>query len=297
MKKIINALACHYETLTMNTRTLALAVACAVCGTEVQAIGDSLAYLSPADTVFIEIAPDQTKYTTHTFAPRQTVYSLSRFYAQDIDQLYRLNPELRQGEPTIGQQVRIAVPNVAIRRYRGEDFDKSAYSPLCYRIRPGETMYGIAKTIFRMPVDTLMAVNGLASHALTPGQVVQVGWIPVAGAGDLVRKRPLDPLQKVNYANYLKYEKQATPRSERRGVASWTEGTGEASGRLYALSSEYPAGSIVKLTNPANRQFAYVEIIGKLASNVRKASVDIRVSGTAARLLGAESGNFYVVME
>ncbi|MFK8055524.1 MAG: LysM peptidoglycan-binding domain-containing protein [Saprospiraceae bacterium] len=263
----------------------------------VSATGDSLSYLTPQDTVMLEIAPDQSKFTTHTFAPKQTMYSLSRFYAQDIDQIYGLNPQLTNRSPNIGEQVKIAVPNKTIKRFRDEDFDRNTYAPICYEVQKGETMYNVAKRVFRMPVDTLMSVNGLTTTILSPGQILQVGWMPIGGSADKITKRELSPLQRKSYANYKMHKAQSSNPKPIRGVASWTPGTGEASGSLFALYDGARPGTYLKVTNTANKKYAYVRVIGKPSHNSRKEQIDIQVSGTTARLLGVTKGNFYVIVE
>ena len=262
-----------------------------------QATGDSLSYLTPQDTVMLEIAPDQSKFTTHTFAPKQTLYSLSRFYAQDIDQIYGLNPELSSRAPDIGEVVRIAVPNKTITRFREDGFERSKYAPICYEVRKGETMYNVAKRVFRMPVDTLLAVNGLKSTVLSPGQILQVGWMSISGSATKIKKRELSPLQRKSYANFKMYKLQGSTKQAIRGVASWTPGTGEASGSLFALYNGARPGSYLKVTNPTNNKYAFVRVIGKPSQNSRKEQIDIQLSGTTARLLGVSKGNFYVMIE
>ncbi len=281
----------------MNIYTYLLALGALACARPAAATGDSLRYLVSTDTVMLEIAPDQRKYTQHTFAPKQTLYSLSRFYAQDIDQLIELNPVLAKAQPNIGQTVKVAVPNVAITRYRTAGFSESQYSKVCYTVRPGETMYKIARTIFRMPVDTLMAVNGLSTTTLSPGQVLQVGWMNVEGAASKIETRPLDPLQRVSHGNFAQYLRQGSKVHKQRHVASWTPGTGEASGQLFALVNGVEPGTYLKVTNATNHRTAYVRVIGSPANNTRQAQIDMQLSGTAARVLGATERNFYVIVE
>lgn len=261
---------------------------------------DTVVYLTPRDSVLLEIAPDHRKYTRHVVTPRQTVYSLSRFYAQDIDQVYALNPALADGQFGIGDTVRVAVPNVAITRFRGGDFRRGDYAGVYYRVGPGETMYHVAKTIFRMPVDTLLALNRLTSADLRVGQVLQVGWMSLDGAAAHIRPRALTPLQRENAANAAAYRRAATPAAKReltRGVATFTPGTGDASGKLFALYSGAPVGSYLRIGNTSDERVAYVRVIGKLPGNVRRDRVDVVVSGTVARLLGREGGNFYVTIQ
>ena len=261
---------------------------------------DTVVYLASRDSVLLEIAPDHRKYTRHVITPKQTVYSLSRFYAQDIDQVYALNPRLADGTLDIGDTVRVGVPNVAITRFRDSGFRAEDYAGVYYVVRPGETMYHVAKTVFRMPVDTLLALNGLRTPDLSVGQVLQVGWMSLSGAARHIKPRELSPLQRTNARNAQAYRAQSSASDRRelvRGVATFTPGSGDASGKLFALYSGAPVGSYLRIGNPANKHAAYVRVIGKLPANVRRERVDVVVSGTAARLLGASGGNFYVTIQ
>lgn len=258
---------------------------------------DSLRYLRATDTVMLEIERDLTKYTYHTFSPQQTVYALGRFYGQDVGEVLRWNPELAQAPASIGQRVRIPVPNRAITRFRGADWQRDSYAPVCYTVRPGETMFHVAKRVFRMPVDTLLAVNRLADHTLQPGQVLQVGWMALGGTPPLPdRAREMSPLERVNLANGRAHARQPA-RKPRTGAASWTPGTGEAGLRLFALTDWAPRGSYLRVANSANGRVAYVRVLGPAPDAVRRERVDVHLSATAAQLLGAGSGNFYVTVE
>jgi len=275
---------------------LAAALA-ATIGTALAATGDSTHYLTPRDTVMLEIADDQSKFTSHVFEPKQTLYSLSRFYAQGIDQLIELNPELAHGDPNVGQQIKVAVPNVAITRFRTAGFSESEYAPVCYTVRQGETMYKIAKRIFRMPVDTLLAVNALSSTTLQPGQIIQVGWISVNGAADKIKPRLISPLERRSLQNRRAYAAQQMHLRPKRLVASWTPGTGDASGKLYALYGAVQPGTMLKVTNAANGRVAYVQVIGRPGASSGMTRTGLQLSSTTATVLGATEGNFYVKVE
>ncbi len=288
----------HYTTHLL-TGALALLGSLAAGATAAPPPGDSITYLGAHDSVMLEIASDQSKFTKHVFAPRQTVYSLSRFYAQDIDQVYTLNPQLADRPPLVGEEVKVAVPNVAITRFRNADFRRWHYAKVYYKVQPGETMYHIAKTVFRMPVDTLLALNGLKTHNLAAGQCLQVGWMSLDGAAAHIKPLAIPSLQSVNLRNADQYARQGAPTLPQlqRGVATYTPGTGDASGQLFALYNGAPAGSLLRVGNSKTNQHAYVRVIGSLPDNVRRDKVDIVVSGTAAKILGASDRNFYVTIQ
>ncbi len=288
----------HYTTHLL-TVALALSASLGTARTAVTTDTDSVTYLGIYDTVMLEIAADQSKFTTHVFAPRQTVYSLSRFYAQDIDQVYSLNPELADRAPRVGEAVKIGVPNVAITRFRGPGFHRWKYAKVYYKVRPGETMYHIARTVFRMPVDTLLALNALASNSLASGQCLQVGWMSLSGSAQQIKPIAIAPLQSVNSRNASAYAAQGAPTLPQihRGVATYTPGSGDASGQLFALYNGAPTGSLLRVGNSKTQRHAYVRVIGSLPENVRRDKVDIVVSGTAAKVLGASDRNFYVTIQ
>lgn len=259
---------------------------------------DEVIYLNSQDTVLIDIDEDKRKFTKYTLKPQQTLYSLSRFFAQDISMLYSLNPELRHQQPQIGQELIIEVPNSAIVRFRTNDFKRKNFAPIYYTIKPGETMYKIAKNIFGMSVDTLTSLNSLEGTGLSIGQKVQVGWTPIKGSAHRIKKTAYNPLKSRNQRNYIKYKRQNQVGTYRRGVASWSKGSGEASGKLFALINNIPIGEYVKVKNLSNNKIAYVEVIGSLPTNTIREKVDIQISSTAARILGVRNpGNFYVILE
>jgi hypothetical protein len=56
--------------------------------------GDSLNYLNFKDTIFITIGNYQEKIFEHHIAPKQTLYSLAKFYGLSLTEVYYYNPEL-----------------------------------------------------------------------------------------------------------------------------------------------------------------------------------------------------------
>ena len=85
--------------------------------------GDSTQYLSIQDTIFLDFSVYQEKTFHHYIAPKQTLYSLAKFYGMSVEELYFYNPTLRDSAIAIGQQIKIPIPNKSIIRYKTEDFD------------------------------------------------------------------------------------------------------------------------------------------------------------------------------
>jgi hypothetical protein len=65
--------------------------------------------------------------------------------------LYELHPEF-QTEPVlkVGKFVSIPIPNRAIRRYKGSNFNPAKFVPICYVVQNGDNLFQISKRHFSM---------------------------------------------------------------------------------------------------------------------------------------------------
>ena len=161
------------------------------------ATGDSLRYLTAKDTIFLSIGSFSEKYFEHTIEPKQTLYSLAKFYGLSVEELYYFNNGLKENHIQIGMPIRVPIPNAAIKRYMESGFSPQDNAPVFYVVKRGDTMFRISKEYFRMPIELLMARNNLDGHSLKEGQQLHVGWISIHGVPDSLRQHaggPGDPL-------------------------------------------------------------------------------------------------------
>lgn len=264
------------------------------CATARGAItGDSLHYLVPGDTVFLMSNDYGDKYLLHQMEPKQTLYSLAKFYGLTVGGLYYYNPELRNNSIRVGQVIRVPIPNRAIRRYQGEEFNPMEYVPVFYRVKRGDTMYRIAKTYFRMPIEELAARNRLAETGLKTGQLLHVGWMNIHGIPEETRSGTGGPTAQRNQAMKEKYLAECRGREyEESGVAHWVNGN-ETAG-LYALHRNAKQNAIISVTNPWNNRTIYVKVIGNMSNRAYEDNIKVVLSPMAARLLGAVDPRFFV---
>ena len=89
---------------------------------------------------------DGKKYYIHKFEKGQSLYAVSKFYAANLDQLYLLNPELKNGVKA-GQEIKIpytgAESAIVSNTASVDAIDTLKY--LRYKITKGETVYSISK--------------------------------------------------------------------------------------------------------------------------------------------------------
>ncbi len=257
--------------------------------------GDSLNYLTPQDTIFLSSGLYGQKVFTHTMEPKQTLYSLSRFYGLSLDELYFYNPANEGGRYGVGSRIKIPIPNRSIIRYKPTDYTPDLYVPIYYVVKKGETMYHVAQRLFKLPIDTIMDRNYLIEPVLSVGHKLHIGWMNIQGVPDSYRQQKRGhPLWQKSYVYKKKYYSDKTRKKEyrRKGPAVFIEGT-KSTSDLLVMHRYAPVGSIVQITNPMKKRTLYAKVIAKTPSTY-DANVEIVVSPRVGKMLGVRDKKFYV---
>ncbi|MCB0641546.1 MAG: LysM peptidoglycan-binding domain-containing protein [Phaeodactylibacter sp.] len=257
--------------------------------------GDSLNYLTPKDTIFIYQASSGEKIFEHQIEPKQTLFSMARFYGLSLEEVYAFNPELRGQEIAVGTHVRIPIPNRAILRYLDSEEQLRELVPVCYVVRPGETLYRISKTYFKMPVDIVMYRNKLKDVSIQPGETLLMGWMSIYGIPDSVRSAVGGPLWQKSHSLRQQFSAQILDKrpTEERGIAHWQRDSKMSSTELMALHRKAPLGAILEVHNPMTGKKIYVKVVGRIPAFYEENQIVI-LSPTVAQMLGALDPNFYV---
>jgi LysM repeat protein len=256
--------------------------------------GDSLDYLTPQDTIFLSTGLYGQKVHTHVMAPKQTLYSLARFYGMTMDELYFYNPENEGGRYGTGSEIKIPIPNRSILRYKPKDYDSFFYVPICYVVDDGETLYHISNRVFKLPIDTIMDRNNLIDATLFKGQKLMIGWMDITGVPKKYRQYGGHPLWKKSYAFKAKYfaDKKVKQEVKRKGAAVYIKGA-KSTSDLFVMHRQAPVGSIVQVTNPMKRRTVYAKVVAKTPPTYDP-SIEIVVSPRVGKMLGARDDKFYV---
>jgi LysM repeat protein len=259
------------------------------------ATGDSTRYLAPKDTIFLNIDATGEKLFEHKIERKQTLFSLSKFYGLSVEELYYYNAGLKEESVSPGDKVLIPIPNRAIIRYKVQGFKAWKHVPVFYIVKKGDTMFRVAKTIFKMPVDSILQRNRLQSETVKVGQRLHIGWMSMDGIPEDFRKEVGNPLTRKNTALRKVYTREQGDRKikEHQGVAYWQKNSKEDSD-LYALHREAHRNSIIAVTNPMNKSVIYVKVIGKIPDTAYGSEVVVILSPLAAKALGAKDPRFFV---
>ena len=154
----------------------------------IKVTGDSLYYLTPQDTIFLSIDFYGEKVFDHHLAKGQTLYSLARFYGMQPEELLFYNPQIDPLNISIGDKVKIPIPNRAIVRKPNRLRNPKTALPIVHKIKRGETLYRLSKIYYRIPIDTIKSWNNMTSDVLNKDHELYVGWMDVEGIPDSVRK-------------------------------------------------------------------------------------------------------------
>jgi LysM repeat protein len=255
--------------------------------------------LSSTDHLFIEISNGQ-KYLLHTIRAGQTLYSIKKFYAIDLSDIYYSNPNISNtNDLKVGETLRIPVLSKALKRFQETDFDPNAYIPVYYMVRPSETMYRISKVYFRLPSEILMSRNQLLSESLSKGQVLHIGWIDKNGIPDSLKNFTGLPgiLGEESQKNKYRYEAVFNGKNEKtlQGTACWDKAMDlSAKNKLYVMCSYVPKNGVVRIENPMTGRQLYAKVVAAKPENSFTQGSVVVLTPTVAQALGGLDARFYV---
>ncbi|MDX1941897.1 MAG: LysM peptidoglycan-binding domain-containing protein [Saprospiraceae bacterium] len=262
---------------------------------KIKATGDSLRYLTPKDTIFLSVDEFGEKIFEHHIERKQTLFSLGKFYGLSVEELYYYNPGLKENVISIGQAIKVPIPNRAIIRYKQKGFDEKNHIPVIYIVKKGDTMFGVAKRFFRMDIADVMQRNALKSETLSIGQQLLMGWMNLEGVPEDYHDTGISPSARRNNAMRKIYfrEQGKAKEKEHQGVAFWQKQSKEDSD-FYALHRHAAINSVIEVNNPMSKVTVYVKVIGRIPDTAYDNNVAVVLSPLAAKTLGARDPRFFV---
>lgn len=117
-------------------------------------------------------------YINYTVITGDNVYSIARKYKTTVDEIYRLNPDAKNGIKA-GQVIKIPKTNV-----------QTSTSYIEYTVKKGETLYSISR-VNETTVETICSLNPQAKDGLKKGMVLKIPKKRIKSAGD----NPITPVK------------------------------------------------------------------------------------------------------
>ena len=260
------------------------------------AMTDSIpASLIPQDTVFINVTDNNNFSFKHTIQKSETLYSISQHYGLTMGDLYFFNPQIVSNLIAPGQQLNIPLPKKSILRFQSKNVNRDNYYALCYKVRKGDTAYNIARTRFKMPVDTLLERNSVITHKLDIGQVLHVGYLKKSGIPSEHHNFKLNPEWTEERLKEMAYKKGTGDRKgfNEAGAAYCKKGLKDRAGHSV-LHRTAKLRSYITIKNPMNGKTVRAKVLGRIPKSVHTKDVIVVVSQQTARALGGKDNRFYV---
>ncbi len=281
--------------LILKQYLLTLLVAVVFLAQSLGATGDSLYFLLPSDTVILHADPASGHLLfDHYLAPRQTLYGAARFYGLSLDDVYRLNPELRTGY-TAGTKVTVAIPRQVIQPSFSPD-SIAWFVPVRYRLGPGETVYGLTRRTLGLPDDQLIRrLNpGVDPQKLAPGEVLKIGYLRLDGIQADAQVEVADPYVLRNRSMRDLWEVSTIGKRLQisNGKAAWTN-HGDRN-EWMVLHRTAPIGSLIELEDPRSRKILYARVVARIPEQVYDSRVIVVVSPLLVKAFGVRDREFYV---
>jgi LysM repeat protein len=271
-----------------------------VClGSFLYGTGDSTHFLTNKDTIFLNIDFYGEKIFTHHLEKKQTVYSLAKFYGLNTPDLFFYNPDLDPTQTSIGQGIRVPIPDRVVIRKSPFKRNPENEIPVFHKVKKGETLYRISKSFYHIPMDTLALWNQLDSFSISIDQDLFVGVMKVSAIPDTMQKVNNDPFVLKSQELSLKFKSQGQDKllKSERGAAFWHKDQLNRSHELYALHREAEVGSVILVANPMTRKTAYVRVLGKIPDSAYPENIKLVLSARTAKILGAIDERFFVEIQ
>ncbi len=256
---------------------------------------DSVRFLQPTDSIFLSLEAGSGQLVfKHRLAPRQTLYSLAKFYGLSLQDIYYLNPKLQIAYNT-GDQVKVTLPRVAMKHFVSYD-SIDFYAPVFWVFGKGETLYGLTHRILKLPSDSILYVNNPTLQAATVkvGQKIFVGWLPIEGIPTEMQGEIEDPYVRMNQdlrAQWLLHS-EGKKLQTRNGKAAWIR-DGDRS-KFMALHRSAAPNSLIEVMDKRTGKILYCRVVGPIPGQLYDKTVEVVLSPLLVKAFGARDRFFYV---
>lgn len=144
--------------------------------------------------------PENLTPKTHEVQPKETLFGIAKQYKISVEELEKLNPEVKKEGLKIGQVIQLSAKKAA------ETVTITANEQgVFHEVRPKETLYSIAKQ-YKTTVEELEALNPESKSGLIIGQKITIKLGKKETTVKQEAKEEIKEPSKVVNGNYLTYE-------------------------------------------------------------------------------------------
>jgi LysM repeat protein len=223
--------------------------------------------------------PTKSNTNTHVVSSGETLYSISRTYGVEVEDIKRVNDltsnSLSQGQrliiPGSSTQPEFVVPNKS---------KKPSYE---YVVRTGDNIEALSEK-FDVPVDSIMKWNSLKNSRLALGQKLYFPF-EVDKEKEVVITE-VGTYKNTSYGSKMrKSEEGGVTKIIEEGVAKIIDGDFDTQ-NYFALHRNLRVGTVLEVKNLMNNEKTYVRVVGKLPNTGINKNTMIRLTPVAFKRLG-----------
>jgi len=127
------------------------------------------------DTLFVDFLPKVGMSFIHKVEPGSTLYSISKKYKVELDDIYKINKNLKNKPLEYGSTIYVPVnEGVLINK---KVLGNKNYERVYYKVKEKETIFRVAKIKLNISIDELKKINFLKSNEIKAGQILYVGYL------------------------------------------------------------------------------------------------------------------------
>lgn len=127
------------------------------------------------DTLFVDFLPKAGMSFLHNVEPGSTLYSISKKYQVELDDIYKINKNLKNKPLEYGSSIYVPVKE-GVLIYKKILGNKN-YEMVYYKVKEKETIFRVAKIKLNISIEELKRLNYLKSNEIKAGQILYVGYI------------------------------------------------------------------------------------------------------------------------
>lgn len=163
---------------------------------------------------------------THTVAPGETLFSISRQYDVTVDQIREWN-ELRDNIIGIGQVLIVGSDRQTRRPQTERPQQQTRSEVIIHTVEPGQTLYRISQ-IYRVPIDDIKRWNNLTNNLISIAQELEIRK-PVETTA---QEQPIRSRRSAPPSVALEWNVESTPQGR---FVNYTVSQEDSLGQLLAL--------------------------------------------------------------
>jgi LysM repeat protein len=283
----------------------------------------AFAYSAP-DSVGVE-NQNGKKVILHKLVPKDNYYSIARRYNVSPKAIIEFN---KNAKMTIGNIIKVPTdrpftqaentatktapayqkpvaqqPVVQPEQQQNQPANSTDGVPTQYKVSAGETLYSIAKR-FNTTVEDITNLNGLASNAISPGQILLIRANAASPepqpATQSVQPQTTQPIVATrdstmpDSTHHMNANRFGLYERDEKGVATWMDDDGLDPNKMLVLHRTAPIGTVIKITNIMTNRTTFAKVVGRFTDTEQTKDVIIVMTKNVAQALGALDKRFQV---